>query len=243
MKKIHAFIVAFTLVAGLLCSCHMNKVAGNGNIVSREILISDYDELQMRGENLDIQYRQSDEAPYLKIETDQNILDILDITSNNNELAIQPKDKHIGIAPTRLTVITNSTALKELKIAGGGNCDLGKGIHGEKLEIKFAGGIDIKADSIDLTRLEYEMAGSSTLALSGKTEKMHFKGAGSSRIEAFDLKTEEFSCEIAGSTYIEITANKALSTQIAGSGTVRYKGNPSIQKKKIAGSGSITKVD
>ena len=150
---------------------------------------------------------------------------------------------HTGINPTRFIVITNSTALKEFKMAGGGNCDLGKGLNGKKLEIRFAGGGTIKADSIAITRLDCEIAGSGTVSLSGKTEKMNIKSAGSSKIKAFGLETEELTCKAAGSTHIEITANKAISTKIAGSGTIRYKGNPNIKEKSIIGSGSITKVD
>ena len=72
---------------------------------------------------------------------------------------------------------------------------------------------------------------------------MNIKSAGSSKIKAFGLETEELTCKAAGSTHIEITANKAISTKIAGSGTIRYKGNPNIKEKSIIGSGSITKVD
>ena len=47
MKKSYSFIFAFTLIAGLLCSCHINKVSGDGNVVSKEIPIEDYDEIQI----------------------------------------------------------------------------------------------------------------------------------------------------------------------------------------------------
>ena len=211
MKKSYSFILVLILIAGLLCSCHINKVSGDGNVVSKEIPIKDYDEIQIEGENVDFKYMQSDDVPYLKVETDQNIMDLL--------------------------------ALKEFKMAGGGNCDLGKGLNGKKLEIRFAGGGTIKADSIAITRLDCEIAGSGTVSLSGKTEKMNIKSAGSSKIKAFGLETEELTCKAAGSTHIEITANKAISTKIAGSGTIRYKGNPNIKEKSIIGSGSITKVD
>lgn len=243
MKRSYSFILVFTLMAGLLCSCHINKVSGDGNVVSKEIPIKDYDEIQIEGENIDFKYMQSDDAPYLKVETDQNIMDLLDINTDSKELVVRPKNRHTGINPTRFIVITNSTALKEFKMAGGGNCDLGKGLNGKKLEIRFAGGGTIKADSIAITRLDCEIAGSGTVSLSGKTEKMNIKSAGSSKIKAFGLETEELTCKAAGSTHIEITANKAISTKIAGSGTIRYKGNPNIKEKSIIGSGSITKVD
>ena len=72
---------------------------------------------------------------------------------------------------------------------------------------------------------------------------MNMKNAGSCKIKAFDLETEKLNCKAAGSTHIEITVNKAISTKMAGSGTIRYKGNPEIKEKSIVGSGSITKVD
>ena len=233
MKKSYSFILVLILIAGLLCSCHINKVSGDGNVVSKEIPIKDYDEIQIEGENVDFKYMQSDDVPYLKVETDQNIMDLLDINTDSKVLVVRPKNRHTGINPTRFIVITNSTALKEFKMAGGGN----------KLEIRFAGGGTIKADSIAITRLDCEIAGSGTVSLSGKTEKMNIKSAGSSKIKAFGLETEELTCKAAGSTHIEITANKAISTKIAGSGTIRYKGNPNIKEKSIIGSGSITKVD
>lgn len=77
MKKSYSFIFVFTLMAGLLCSCHINKVSGDGNVVSKEIPIEDYDEIQIEGENIDLKYMQSGDAPYLKVETDQNIMDML----------------------------------------------------------------------------------------------------------------------------------------------------------------------
>ena len=89
MKKTYSFLLAFTLMAGLLCSCHLNRISGNGNVISKEIQIEDYDEIEIRGENIDLQYTQSDSTPYLKIETDQNIMELLEIKSDNKELQIQ----------------------------------------------------------------------------------------------------------------------------------------------------------
>lgn len=71
-----------------------NKVSGDGNVVSKEIPIKDYDEIQIEGENVDFKYMQSDDVPYLKVETDQNIMDLLDINTDSKVLVVRPK---IGI--------------------------------------------------------------------------------------------------------------------------------------------------
>ena len=84
MKKSYSFILVLILIAGLLCSCHINKVSGDGNVVSKEIPIKDYDEIQIEGENVDFKYMQSDDVPYLKVETDQNIGKILKVLPSSS---------------------------------------------------------------------------------------------------------------------------------------------------------------
>ena len=91
MKKSYSFILVLILMAGLLCSCHINKVSGDGNVVSKEIPIKDYDEIQIEGENVDFKYMQSDDVPYLKVETDQNIMDLLDINTDSKVLVGQSR--------------------------------------------------------------------------------------------------------------------------------------------------------
>lgn len=243
MKKSYLFILAFTLIAGVLCSCHINRVQGNGTIVSQEVTIGDYNKLHIEGENIDLTYIQSDDAPYLKVETDQNIMAILNMEVVGKELVIRSKHKYTGIKPTRFVITTNSTALRKFRMAGDGNCNLGQGITGDKLDIKMAGGGAIKADSITVDRLKCEIAGSGAIYLSGTAKDTDIKSAGSCKIKAFDLQTDNLHCKSAGSCNIEITANETISTKIAGSGTIRYKGNPNIKEKSIAGSGTIVKVD
>lgn len=103
MKKSYSFILVLILIAGLLCSCHINKVSGDGNVVSKEIPIKDYDEIQIEGENVDFKYMQSDDVPYLKVETDQNIMDLLDINTDSKVLVVRPKNRHTGTTPPALS--------------------------------------------------------------------------------------------------------------------------------------------
>ena len=102
MKKTYSFLLAFTLMAGLLCSCHLNRISGNGNVISKEIQIEDYDEIEIRGENIDLQYTQSDSTPYLKIETDQNIMELLEINPTIKNWLSIPRTNISGSTPLAL---------------------------------------------------------------------------------------------------------------------------------------------
>lgn len=95
MKQSYSLILISTLMAGLFCSCHINKISGDGNVVSKEIQIEDYDEIQIEGENIDLKYTQSDDAPYLKIETDQNIHDLLKIIGHPPQKQVYRDQTHL----------------------------------------------------------------------------------------------------------------------------------------------------
>jgi hypothetical protein len=79
--------------------------------------------------------------------------------------------------------------------------------------------------------------------LGGRIASASFEIAGSGTVHAFDLQTENVKCNIAGSGNLEISANSSIRADIAGSGKVKYRGNPSQIDMDAAGSGSIRKVD
>ena len=69
-----------------------NTIKGDGNIITKEISISDYDEISYVGK-VNIKYEQSNASPFFKITIDENILPHLDIKINGKTLIIQPKNE------------------------------------------------------------------------------------------------------------------------------------------------------
>lgn len=244
MKKSNLLLISIAAV--LSCtqiSCNMMTVSGNGNVVTKEIPISDYQELVVEGGNIELTYTQSEEAPYLQIETDQNILDLLETAVKDGELKIRPENRRTSINPTRFVIKTNSKELKDLKMAGSGEGRIKGILNSNNLELGLAGSGILIADSLNTHNLECDMAGSCEMTLSGKTEKTKIKSAGSCNINAFNLTTEQLDCKMAGSNNVEITVNQEISAKIAGSGELRYKGNPKDVHSSTAGSGSVTRVE
>lgn len=233
-----AIILIFTQV-----SCHMMSVKGNGNLVTKEISVSDYQALAVQGGNIELTYTQSEGAPYLQIETDQNILDLLEIKVNGDELKIRPLNKRTSINPTRFVIKTNSKGLKDLKIAGSGEGRIKGFLKSNELELGIAGSGSLTVDSLDVQELECDIAGSGEMFLAGKAEKTKVKSAGSCNVKAFDLITERLDYKMAGSCNIDITVNQEISAKMAGSGELRFKGNPAQIHNNSAGSCSITHVE
>lgn len=92
-------------------------VTGDGNVVTREIPIRDYDIL-IADRNVEVHYRQSDAAPYLKITADSNIIAAMNPRVHKGRLVLAPEwpvvdfTHNVTMVPTRCVVETNSRHLR-----------------------------------------------------------------------------------------------------------------------------------
>ena len=166
-----------------------NTIKGDGNIITKEISISDYDEISYVGK-VNIEYEQSNASPFFKITIDENILPHLDIKIKGKTLIIQPKDEKkyfngnsygLNLQPTVCEIKTSSRELKEISAVGGG---------------EFIAKSPLKADKLDIS-----IAGSSTINFDKQLEarKINFSVAGSGDINATQLKVDNLDCSVAGS--------------------------------------------
>lgn len=201
------------------------KVEGNGNIITKEISISDYNEISTVGV-MEFVYEQSDAAPYLKIMIDENLFPLLKAQVDGKELIIGPKKikknsrngNSYNLQPTKFKVITNSREIKELNVVSSGDF--------------------IIASPINIGKLEINMAGSGYIQIAGKADRAEYNLAASGNIKAYECVTGKTECNIAGSGNIQTHTRNQLEANIVGSGNVYYKGNPTTSKS-IIGSGKL----
>jgi hypothetical protein len=240
-------------------------IRGDGNLVTQELTLDDYDVIEA-SHSIKATYVQSEEAPALTVTTDQNIMEKYIFRVKNSRLQIKPKEeyKHANFFPTEFTVTTHSKGLRKADLAGSITFDLNSPFTGDDLEINLAGSGTINLnDQVTINKLDVDLAGSSTfnaykltgkdfdgdvagsgkINLGGSMAKATFEIAGSGTVRAFDLQVEDMKCSIAGSGDIEISVSNSISADVAGSGRIKYKGDPQTIRKEIAGSGSIKKMD
>jgi hypothetical protein len=245
MKKTGLKIVTVCVMAvALLSACMLNrKVKGNKNVITKEIAISDYDRIEVSG-GVNVEYSQSDESPSLQITLDENLFDYLDVQVKDKRLVIKPKEKSVNLAPTTFVVRSMSTALAEVKKAGSGKFTIVTGLTVDELQFKIAGSTKVVTEkAIHVNKLKIDAAGSSTMQLVGEVNEVRLEIAGSGRLDALDCEIRSLDCQIAGSGRISTFVTEHLSYEIAGSGTIEYKGNPSIEKQNVAGSGKVKKIN
>jgi hypothetical protein len=241
-------------------------IKGDGDLVTKEISIDDYKAIKASNGAIKLNYKQSDEAPGLTVTVDRNIFEKYDIGVYDSRLKIVPKKEfeYANFKPTTFTVTTNSTTLNKLDAAGSVDFIVNDPLQTDELDLDLAGSCIVNFnDTLILSNLKVDVAGSGTLNafaltgesfrgeiagsgklnLGGQVTKASFEIAGSGTVRAFDLWVDDMKCEIAGSGDIEISVNNSIHAEVAGSGHIKYHGNPQHIDKDVAGSGSIRKVD
>lgn len=242
MKKA-LLIPLFSLLVLSGCSC----IQGNGEIVSETPAITDsFHSIDLRGEgNIFLSQVEADEdfeQRKVRIETDYNILQELDVQVKNETLIIKPK-KGIGcLNPSEsIDIYVNTEEVKNISVSGSGEIIGQTPIKAEYLDMNISGSGEIDVD-VEVDTLTIDISGSGEANLKGVAQDHSFGVSGSGNLYGFDLETQHSSVTISGSGEAEIWTKESLDVNVSGSGDLRYKGNPELIEQTISGSGSVEKI-
>lgn len=248
----------FSALTLIICFSSCIATKGDGNIVSEEHKISDFHSITLFGSG-NLYYEQKDEEPYIRIETDKNILDLINIEVVNGVLLVKETE---SIMPSKLNIYTNSKQLKLISSYGSAHIELMKNISSDQLKVELLGSGEIigkniltsdlivnssgsgsvSIENLSAEKADVNLSGSGEIYLKGKSFNTKSDLKGSGQIHMFNLESSTASCDISGSGKITIYATKELNTSISGSGSVIYKGNP-ILSTNVSGSGLVRKEE
>lgn len=240
MKKI-AYGLIVCLVGLTACHWNVRQVKGNGTIIQKEIPIADYKYVSATGNNLEIQYTNSAEAPALSVECDENIWPLVEIRVSNDTLTIEPKPGEILMAPTRFVVQTRSTELATVSLAGDVGFAVQDSLVTNRLAVNMAGKCTVGAQTVDIQHLTLNIAGKCETNLHGKAENVELNLAGAADYDALGLETRRLTCNTAGSCSLQVFVTDQIELHPVGVCNLSYKGNPQITQKGV-NAGSIKQI-
>jgi hypothetical protein len=194
MKQVtFSFILCF-IVFPFLQSCHWvspeKTVEGNHLIVNHLIDVKDFSGIRMDcfGE---IIYKQiPEEEPYFQITTDENILPYLDLRVENNCLIISRKDT--VIAPSKLTVYTNSKNLTRITLSDSASIHLAGEVNALQMDMCLTEKAKIVADSLLCREIRVEADGFGEVKLIGAATQGCFRTKGNAAIDLNNFFVEHF---------------------------------------------------
>ena len=240
MKK----IITLSLVVAFTFSCSAQwgkKIKGNGNTVTIERSVGDYDAVALAGW-FDVDLVDGKEGEII-LEGESNLLEYIKTEVKDGKLVIKV-EKGVNLKPSswddgiRITVPVDR--IDALTLSGSGDIVGKKTIKTDTFKTTMSGSGDITVD-VETNMVEARMSGSGDINLSGSTENFEAAISGSGDIKAYELEAENVNATVSGSADIKVTANKMLKARVSGSGDISYRGNPDKVDTKVSGSGDISK--
>lgn len=241
MKSLLINTLAFLTIFQVQAQIFGNRtVKGNGETTHITKNVDTYDELSVGG-NFDI-VLYNGTSGNLDIEIDDNLVDLLDIKSNNGRLSIHWQNNK-DVQPQHNTIIRIPVEdLEKISLLGDGTISSEDTLENVKISINLTGNGNI-ALHINTDDVTSRLIGSGTIQLSGKTGKMNLFLSGSGNYKCFDFESTDAAVKVSGSGRMEINVVDSLSAIIAGSGDIFYKGNPELEEDEVLGTGVLKKVD
>ena len=147
----------------------------------------------------------------------------------------------------------------DFKVSGSGNieaevdvADVGASVSGSgdlnlkgkmrSMDSHISGSGKISFEGAIAGRLDIGISGSGRLFAAGSANEIKSSISGSGKINAADLVVDKCDVRISGSGDVVVNVKSVLNTNISGSGSVTYKGNPSQLNSNSSGSGRLRKM-
>ncbi|MEP7376331.1 MAG: head GIN domain-containing protein [Chitinophagaceae bacterium] len=233
----------FLLALFTFSSCHYfggKRIGGNGNVITRDHSVGSFQRVEVSGA-LDVYLKQDSTQQPVKVETDENLQDLIEVRESNGVLYISPVD-HYNLDPTRLKIYVAAPQFKGLGVSGASHIyGENKLISSESFDIDLSGASEMKLE-IKAPRINSEVTGASSVELRGETKDFNANGSGASSYKCFDLMTENTTVDISGACSADIFASVKLNVQASGASEVKYRGAAAITQD-ISGASGIKKVD
>ncbi|WP_111708116.1 head GIN domain-containing protein [Lutibacter citreus] len=233
-------LTKLTAIAILLItttSCFIDGIKGNRNVVSEDRSISsNFDQIKVeQGIQLFIT---QDNLTELKVEADENIIDLLKTEVEGNELKIY-FEKNIYRAKSR-NVYLSTKDISKIRASSGSSVKSENTIQVNSLELDASSGSSIKIQT-NANKISSESSSGAHINVLGKSKSLYCTASSGSSINANKLKTTDATAKASSGANIKVYVTKKLTARASSGGDIDYKGNPKNVNKDTSSGGSVSR--
>lgn len=216
------------------------RIYGNGHVIAETRGPGNFHSIDVSG-SIDVYVRQ-DSATLIKVETDENLQEYIQVENENGVLYIHTERGFNVDATGRIKVYISSPEYKRFEASGACHIYSGNKITSMSgLEFGLSGACGVKMD-IKAPDVNADLSGACDIELKGETRDFKVEGSGSTEIHSMELLAENVDIGISGSGDAEVYASVKLDVGVSGAGSVKYKGNATVNQH-VSGSGNVQKVE
>lgn len=238
MKKVLTLSLA---LLSLSVSAQWGKrIQGNGNVVTIERNVGNYDEVSSAGW-FDVELVSGSEGQ-LTIRGEENLLEYIKTEVKDGRLVIKT-EKGVNLKPSSwrsgILITVPIEEISGVSLSGSGDVVSKTVLKTDNFRASIAGSGDVTLE-LEATNVKASISGSGDMNLEGSTRNLEVAVAGSGDVKAYDLEADNVEAKVSGSADLKVTANEMIRARVSGSGDITYKGNPSKIDSKSSGSGDIS---
>lgn len=246
MKRINLILAALLfLIISLPAQSIGKKVIGDNHYIQKIKKVGDFKKLVVNHVKANVIYSNNpDSAGMVRIYGEENVVNLLDITSDEKQEKLSIK--YINMANVEnglLMIYVFSPAIELVDITGGVIVESTDKIESQQLKLAVSGSGQIKMTNLDCNKLTVSLlTGSGDVLVKGKAVEAKYSVIGGGEIRADELLAANAGCSLKGNGNIGCNVDKLLKVSIWGNGNIYYKGNAEV-KSSIIGKGNVKKLD
>jgi hypothetical protein len=202
------------------CNFITKGVSGNGNVTSQDRNLADFSEVEVSAV-IDIVLNQGEKSA-VRIETDDNLQEIIKTEVSNGRLKISMPDHFSLKNKTKLTAFVTIKTLEKLEITG--VCD-----------VKCA-------SPLVLDKFNFQFTGVGDAELKGSANDATFENTGVGNVNAVEFVCQKLSAQNTGVGDLKCRAEVEISLENTGVGDIEYAGNAVIKSVNSSGVGKVKKI-
>jgi len=211
-------------------------IKGNKNVVSEDRTISNnFDEINVQ-QGIQLFITQ-DNTTEVKVEADENIIDLLITEVKDNRLKIY-FEKNVYRAKAR-NVFLSTSAISKLKASSGASVKSENTFQLTSLDLDASSGSSIRiyVNADDITS---ETSSGASIKVYGKSNTFSGKASSGSSIDADELEAIDAYAKASSGANINVNVSGNLTAKASSGGDIDYEGSPTNINKDTSSGGSVS---
>jgi hypothetical protein len=215
------------------------QVKGSGNVKTQARQVDHFSGVAMSLPG-QVEIRSNGGSEGLTIETDDNLLPLIETVVEDGTLKIRSKKK-VNIQTRNLKIVVQAREIERLALGGSGSVDADR-VHGSRVHFDLGGSGTIRVGKAEADAISVSLGGSGGLKVDdGSARNLSVSIGGSGKVDMPRVRVDKASVSVGGSGDATLWVRESLSMSVAGSGDVNYYGDPQISKS-VAGSGTAHRL-
>lgn len=214
----------------------LTGIRGNRNVVSEDRTISsNFDVIKVQqGIHL---YLTQDSSTDIKVEADENIIDLLITEVKNNELKVY-FEKNVYKAKAR-NVYLSTDDISKIKTSSGAYVKSENTLQVSFLDLESSSGSSIKV-YVNADEVISSSSSGADIEIFGRTKSFSARASSGSSIDADELETIDAYAKASSGANINVNVSGNLTAKASSGGDIDYEGNPNDVDKNTSSGGSVS---